>query len=172
MTLRRRAWVRLNRLRTGVGRFRSCLYNWGITSSSAWECGAEEQTSDHVCHLHTQQTSRKYTKNYARAFYLRLNNASHMAVATSMCHVGRKSARLISSAFSQPQLGLTLKKLLRFCFSCSTRRGRSDEKKLSIPSTSRTPAVRGGAPSTNLLAGPDNLLFCAPSQQNSSLNNL
>ena len=28
ITLPRRAWVRLNRLRTGVGRFRSCLYKW------------------------------------------------------------------------------------------------------------------------------------------------
>ena len=48
MTLPRRAWVRLSRLRTGVGRFRSCLYKWGMASSAACECGAEEQTVDHV----------------------------------------------------------------------------------------------------------------------------
>ena len=35
MTLPRRAWVRLNRLRTGVGRFCSCLYEWGMASSAA-----------------------------------------------------------------------------------------------------------------------------------------
>jgi len=29
MTLPRTAWVRLNRLRTGIGRFRSCLHKWG-----------------------------------------------------------------------------------------------------------------------------------------------
>ena len=54
-TLVRKGWVRLNRLRTGVGRFRSCLYKWGITSSAACECGAEEQTVDHVvlqCLIH------------------------------------------------------------------------------------------------------------------------
>jgi len=37
-----------NRRRTGVGRFRSCLYKWGMASSAACECGAEEQTVDHV----------------------------------------------------------------------------------------------------------------------------
>jgi len=47
MTLPRRAWVWLNCLRTGVGRFRSCLYKWGMASSAACECGAE-QTVDHV----------------------------------------------------------------------------------------------------------------------------
>jgi len=55
MTLPGRAWVRLNRLRTGVGRFRSCLYKWGMASSAACECGAEEQTVDHVvllCTIH------------------------------------------------------------------------------------------------------------------------
>jgi len=30
MTLPRRAWVQFNRLRTGVRRFRSCLYKWGM----------------------------------------------------------------------------------------------------------------------------------------------
>jgi len=48
MTLPRTAWVRLNRLRTGVGRFRSCLYKWNMASSAVCECGAEEQTVDHV----------------------------------------------------------------------------------------------------------------------------
>ena len=48
MTLPRRAWVQLNRLRTVVGRFHSCLYKWGMASSAACQCGAEEQTVDHV----------------------------------------------------------------------------------------------------------------------------
>ena len=55
ITLPRRAWVRLNRLRTGVGRFRSCLYKWGMASSVACECGSEEPTVDHVvlqCPIH------------------------------------------------------------------------------------------------------------------------
>ena len=54
-TLPRRAWVRLNRLRTGVGRFRSYLYKWRVASSAACECGAEEQIVDHVvlqCPIH------------------------------------------------------------------------------------------------------------------------
>jgi len=54
MTLPRRAWVRLNRLRTGFGRFRSCLYKWGMASSAPGECGAE-QSVDHVvfhCLIH------------------------------------------------------------------------------------------------------------------------
>ena len=37
------------------GRFRSCLYMWGMASSAACECGAEKQTVDHVvlqCPIH------------------------------------------------------------------------------------------------------------------------
>ena len=55
MTLPRRVWVRINRLRTGVGRFRSCLYKWDMASSAACECGAEKQTVGHVvlqCPIH------------------------------------------------------------------------------------------------------------------------
>ena len=50
MTLPRRAWVRLNSLRTGVGRFRSCLYKWGMASSAACECGAEQTVDNVVLH--------------------------------------------------------------------------------------------------------------------------
>ena len=55
MTLPRTAWVRLSRLRTNVECFRSCLYKWGMASSAACECGAEEQTVDHAvlqCPIH------------------------------------------------------------------------------------------------------------------------
>ena len=55
VTLPRRAWVRLNCLRIGVVRFYSCLYKWRMALSPACECGAEEQTVEHVvlqCPIH------------------------------------------------------------------------------------------------------------------------
>ena len=48
MALPRTACAWLNHLYTGVGCFRSCLYKWGMASSEAYECGAEEQTVEHV----------------------------------------------------------------------------------------------------------------------------
>ena len=55
MTLPRTMRVRLNRLRTSVGRFRSFLHKWGVTSSAACECSPEEQTIEHTvlhCPIH------------------------------------------------------------------------------------------------------------------------
>ena len=55
MGLPRAAWVRLNRLRTGVGRFHSSMHKWGLAPSLKCECGAAEQTADHVltaCPIH------------------------------------------------------------------------------------------------------------------------
>ena len=49
------AWIRLNRLRTGVGRFHSSMHKWGLAPSPNFECGASEQTADHVltaCPVH------------------------------------------------------------------------------------------------------------------------
>ena len=48
MGLPRVAWVKLNRLRTGVERFHSSMHKWGLALSPNCECGASEQTADHV----------------------------------------------------------------------------------------------------------------------------
>ena len=48
MILPRVAWVKLNRLRTGVGQFHSSMHKWGLAPSLNCECGASEQTADHV----------------------------------------------------------------------------------------------------------------------------
>ena len=48
-------WVKLNRLRTGVGRFHSSMHKWGLAPSPNCECGTSEQTADHVliaCPIH------------------------------------------------------------------------------------------------------------------------
>ena len=55
MSLPRTSWVRLNRLRTSVGRFHSPMYKWGLAPSPNCKCGATEQTSDHfisLCLIH------------------------------------------------------------------------------------------------------------------------
>ena len=66
MGLPRTSWVKLNRLRTGVGRFHSSMYKWGAAPSPNCECGASEQTADHIistCPLHraTKGIQENYT---------------------------------------------------------------------------------------------------------------
>ena len=48
MDMSRKACTRLNRLRTGVGRFNASMHKWGLTGSPACVCGASEQTADHL----------------------------------------------------------------------------------------------------------------------------
>ena len=55
MGLPRAAWVKLNRLRAGVGQFHLSMYKWGLAPSPNCDCGASEQTADHVltaCPIH------------------------------------------------------------------------------------------------------------------------
>ena len=55
MGLPRAAWVKLNRLRTGVGRFHLSMHKWGLAPLLNCECGASEQTADHIltaCPIH------------------------------------------------------------------------------------------------------------------------
>ena len=46
--LPRQAWVVLNRLRTGVGRFKSSMHKWGLAPKPTCEYGASEQTASHI----------------------------------------------------------------------------------------------------------------------------
>ena len=48
MNLTTTAWVKLSRLRTGVGRFGSSMHKWRLASSAKCESGASEQTADHI----------------------------------------------------------------------------------------------------------------------------
>ena len=55
MGLLRTSWVKLNHLRTGVGRFYSSMYKWGLAPSPNCECGTTDQTADLViskCPIH------------------------------------------------------------------------------------------------------------------------
>ena len=45
--LSERAWTRLNRLQTGVGRFGANMLRWGLSTSDSGDCGAEQTT----CHI-------------------------------------------------------------------------------------------------------------------------
>ena len=53
--LSRKQWTTLNRLRTGVGRYKASMKKWGLGDSAACESGEPEQTADHIinsCLLH------------------------------------------------------------------------------------------------------------------------
>ena len=123
------------------------------------------------CHLRTHQILRGHTRIFARAYFLQLNNACHMAVGRTMCHVGTKSARPSIAPLSEPQWGLTLTEPPHLYSLNYNRRSSSDGRKLSTPSTSCASVARRGEHSTNLLAGLDAPLASAPSRQMPSPRN-
>ena len=54
--LARQSLVRLNRIRTGYGRFKSNMNRMGLSPSASCECGATDQTAQHIaseCPLHS-----------------------------------------------------------------------------------------------------------------------
>ena len=55
--LRRKHWTTLNRLRTGVGRYKASMKKWGLADSAACECGEPEQTAAHYIDHHPKLAS-------------------------------------------------------------------------------------------------------------------
>ena len=48
MSLPKISWVRLNHMRSGIGRFHSFMYKSGLAPSPNCKCGATEQTAYHI----------------------------------------------------------------------------------------------------------------------------
>ena len=46
--LPRKRWVQLNRLRSRSGQFANDMHRWGVSETSACECGSEVQTYTHI----------------------------------------------------------------------------------------------------------------------------
>ena len=59
MGLPRSSWVRLNRLRAGVGCFQSSMHKWGLAPTSNCKCCTVEQITEHLiltCPVHWAPT--------------------------------------------------------------------------------------------------------------------
>ena len=55
MSLTRTAWVKLNRLHTGIRCFTLFMHKWSLASSAKCECDANKQTADYIiltCLIH------------------------------------------------------------------------------------------------------------------------
>ena len=82
MGLPRSSWVRLNRLRAGVGCFQSFMHKWGLAPTSNCECGAIEQTAEHIiltCPVHRAPTGiggQTMLAEYHHCQYLKMWNPS------------------------------------------------------------------------------------------------
>ena len=46
--LPRQAWVKLNRLRTGIGRLNGDMWRWGLSKSPACDFRGDQQTANHI----------------------------------------------------------------------------------------------------------------------------
>ena len=68
LDLPRKQWTTLNRLRTGVGRFSSSMLKWGLMDSSVCECGAPEQTVDHILDVCPHNTGRRLAEKELSAW--------------------------------------------------------------------------------------------------------
>ena len=191
-----RSWLTLTTIPTSphpslyVGDFNCQHVNWGYNTTShqdsrflptaiRWSVGTfarpigsafafSQVNPSRDCHLRTHQILRGHSRISARAYFLQLNNVSHVAAWRTMCHVGTKSARPSIAPLSVPQWGLPLTEPPRLYFLDYNRRSRSDGRKLSTPLTFRTPATRRGEQSTKLLAGVDAPSPCTPSRQTPS----
>ena len=84
--LSRKHWTTLNRLRTGVGRYRASMKKWGLADSAACECVEPEQTAEHIinsCPLHRPPSEAGLFEvgPLVRAWLLLLSRRRHLSLA-------------------------------------------------------------------------------------------
>ena len=68
--LSRKHWTTLNRLQTGVRRYRASMKKWGLADSAACECGEPVQTTGHFinsCPLHRSWPLRSWAIDQSMA---------------------------------------------------------------------------------------------------------
>ena len=92
MGLPKPAWVRLNRLRTGVGLYRSLMHKWSMASSASCTCGVEEHTADHIItscpiYRHPNRNRGLLTVNESLARWLSDTCPAIQSDATSRCNI-------------------------------------------------------------------------------------
>ena len=113
MGLPRPAWVRLNRLRTGVGLFRSSMHRWGMAATASWECGAEEQTADYIItscpsYRHANGIRGLLTVNESWARWLSDTCSAIYSDAISRCNIA-PTRRISVSLTPRPEQIIFLK---------------------------------------------------------------
>ena len=73
--LSRRAWTRLNRLWTGVGRFGANILHWRLSTSNSCNCGAEQTAHDITkgrCPIYHTREGINNNESIYKAPYLRV----------------------------------------------------------------------------------------------------
>ena len=100
MQLLRTAWVRLNCLQTGAGRFCSNTEKWGVASSATCEYRLEEQTTNHVasrCPLYCAPIGARGLQHQTTkplASYLKHAQTSSLVLLPQLCGGKRITPRL------------------------------------------------------------------------------
>ena len=123
MSLLRTSWVKLNRLRTGIRRFYSSMYKWGLAPSPNCKRGATEQTADHVISSCLSQIMYQKEHEVCRFWMTQLDVGLTPPLPTY--NLGSAAARGGKRLDPRPWLSFVL---ARIEFGCLTKQRRRQHK--------------------------------------------
>jgi len=143
-----------------VGDFNSQLVNWGYNTTSP---DGESLDSRDLPPLDTPDIDRAY-QDFCESLLSAAKQCISLGRRKNYVPCWDKECETLYRSFIRAPVGTASEPPRPYSIDYN-RRSRSDGRKLSTPSTSRTLATRRVEQSTNILAGLDALLACAPSQQ-------